>query len=780
MWVEKYRPTRLDEILDQENVVSRLKAIVKRPEEMPHLLFAGAPGTGKTTAALCLAREILGESWKDYTLELNASNERGIDTVRDRIKNFASYIDRREGIPYRILLLDESDAMCLDPTTKVTVGTIDNLDEKSLEELQVECRENFFDLPTWNVSARRFENDRGKIVPSGSAELFEVTFDNGKIVLASAEHPFFQIHGLLTNVVKTKDLIPGETEIADFGNRLLHCFACKRIFYRQYPSEIYEHYFCSTICRNIYFGSFSKNRTKEEWLEINQKSVIALRQKGTLQTAEYRRKRSEIALRLIREGKIGQFKFKFKKGEGYWAGKKLSPEHKQSIGEGTKRFFKQNPDAKKEISRKVKLSLQDENRGYRKLARSGYFKVQSKRAFLASVEYWKTNRFRSKLEQQMAGLLDSWNIAYEREHVILYSDKGNPYSLVIDFVIKDKIALFVQGCWWHVCPTCNVEAKYEKQRQNLRKDLKHFSELESKGYKVVLVWEHELKSETKVKENVLPRIFETVGISGMPSISVKHSKVVSVRSIGTRNVLNISVQNNRNFFLANGILTHNTNDAQTALRRIMEESSRTTRFILTANYSTNIIEPIQSRCAVFRFSRHAEKAVVDYLESICKKEGLTHEREALAIIYDATEGDMRHALNMLQAASVLGRIDAESVKRVSGISGRAKVAEVIETALEGDFEEARLMMIRLLQVEGISEHDFIKFANETISKSKEYASSIDAIKATAEADYRLLEGSNPEIQLSAYLAELASIGRKNPKKSRASKKQDDEPDQSKL
>ncbi len=312
MWVEKYRPQRLSEIFDQEQVVLRLKAIVKRPNEMPHLLFAGPPGTGKTTTALCLAYEIMGEFWRDYTLELNASNERGIDTVRERIKNFASYSDRREGIPFRIVLLDESDAM--------------------------------------------------------------------------------------------------------------------------------------------------------------------------------------------------------------------------------------------------------------------------------------------------------------------------------------------------------------------------------------------------------------------------------------------------------------TSDAQTALRRIMEESSRTTRFILTANYSSNIIEPIQSRCAIFRFSRLSEPDVVAYLGEICKKEGVKFDKQGLQKIYEATEGDIRHALNMLQAASTLGDISSESVNKVAGLSGKSKVAEVLEMAFAGDFQEARNKMIELLQVSGMSEHDFIKFANEALMRSG-YASSIEAIEATAETDYRLLQGSNPDIQLSAYLATLAKIGK---------------------
>ncbi|MDA4130996.1 MAG: replication factor C small subunit, partial [Thaumarchaeota archaeon] len=160
------------------------------------------------------------------------------------------------------------------------------------------------------------------------------------------------------------------------------------------------------------------------------------------------------------------------------------------------------------------------------------------------------------------------------------------------------------------------------------------------------------------------------------------------------------------------------------------------------------------------FSRLSQDDVVKYLEIVCKKEGLKFVKPALTSIYQTTEGDLRHALNMLQAASSLGDISMENINKVTGISGRAKVGEVIEVALEGDFSSARTKMIELLQVNGISEHDFIKYANDYLSKSK-FAESYGALEATAEADYRLLQGANPDIQLSAYLAQLAKIGKQS-------------------
>lgn len=109
LWVEKYRPTKLDDIIGQDQVVSRIRSYI-REKNIPHMLFAGPPGTGKTTSAMVVARELFGDSWRENFLELNASDDRGIKIVRDTIKDYCRILPNNP-LGFKILFLDEADYM---------------------------------------------------------------------------------------------------------------------------------------------------------------------------------------------------------------------------------------------------------------------------------------------------------------------------------------------------------------------------------------------------------------------------------------------------------------------------------------------------------------------------------------------------------------------------------------------------------------------------------------------------------------------------------------------
>lgn len=201
-----------------------------------------------------------------------------------------------------------------------------------------------------------------------------------------------------------------------------------------------------------------------------------------------------------------------------------------------------------------------------------------------------------------------------------------------------------------------------------------------------------------------------------------------------------------------------TSDAQTALRRIIEDTAAHCRFIMIANNISKIIEPLQSRCAVFKFTRISEEEVIDYLEEICKKEKLKYTKDGLKTLYSHSEGDMRHSINMLQAAASLGTINDDNVKLSAGLSKTSDVGEVLKLALAGKLTEARNKMVELIKVYGMSESDFLKYLNEECYKIKTGNLS-EILESIAKYDYRLVIGANPEIQISALLAELGKIGK---------------------
>ena len=109
LWAEKYRPKKLAEIINQKHIVERVKAFVSN-RNVPHMLFAGPAGCGKTTLGLCIAHELYGKEWRANVLEKNSSDERGIDVIRGDIKNFARTKPMGD-VPYKIIILDEADAL---------------------------------------------------------------------------------------------------------------------------------------------------------------------------------------------------------------------------------------------------------------------------------------------------------------------------------------------------------------------------------------------------------------------------------------------------------------------------------------------------------------------------------------------------------------------------------------------------------------------------------------------------------------------------------------------
>jgi len=201
-----------------------------------------------------------------------------------------------------------------------------------------------------------------------------------------------------------------------------------------------------------------------------------------------------------------------------------------------------------------------------------------------------------------------------------------------------------------------------------------------------------------------------------------------------------------------------TSDAQTALRRIIEDTAKFCRFILIANNISKIISPIQSRCAVFKFTAIPEENTISRLKLIAKKEKIKTDDKGLKAISEYSGGDLRHAINLMQAVASLGNISEANVKASAGLTKTTDVGDVLKLALDGKLANARNKMIELIKVYGMSESDFLKYINSAVFSTKNDKMS-EIIEIIAKYDYRILVGSNPEIQLSAMLAELGKLGK---------------------
>jgi len=199
-----------------------------------------------------------------------------------------------------------------------------------------------------------------------------------------------------------------------------------------------------------------------------------------------------------------------------------------------------------------------------------------------------------------------------------------------------------------------------------------------------------------------------------------------------------------------------TPEAQNALRRTMEMFAGNTRFILSCNYSSKIIEPLQSRCAVFRFRPLAEEDVTGLLSHIAKKEGVHVDDGALKALIYVSEGDMRKAVNALQGASASAKkVTADIVYSTSSRARPEEVRQMLECALKGDFLAAREKLDRVMLDYGMSGEDvMLQMYKEITGLAISDKMKVSLVDKIGEYNFRLVEGANERIQLEALLAQI--------------------------
>lgn len=203
-----------------------------------------------------------------------------------------------------------------------------------------------------------------------------------------------------------------------------------------------------------------------------------------------------------------------------------------------------------------------------------------------------------------------------------------------------------------------------------------------------------------------------------------------------------------------------TSDAQSALRRTMEKYTSTCRFILSCNYSSKIIEPIQSRCAVYRFKPISSAAVEERLRHIAQVEGVNLTEDGMEAIKYIASGDMRRAINALQAAAMLDKtVNMDAIYKTTATAKPEEVVELIKLGLEGHFMKARAKLDYLLIEQGLSGEDIIgQIYRAIFDITIPDRLKVDLIDRIGEIDFRIAEGANERIQLEALIAHFTVCG----------------------
>ena len=555
IWIEKYRPQTLEDIHGQEEIVERLQSYIDQ-DDVPHLLFSGPAGVGKTSASTAIAREIYGEdNWRGNFLELNASDQRGIDVVRDRIKGFAR---SSFGGDFRIVFLDEADSLCVPPGTEVITGYPSKPEIKPIEEVSADGEP----VPSIDFETNEIQSDEGNLVDSGVADFFEMELNDGRTMLASPTHPFFVVgdDGRLVER-ELRELSPGD-EIADFRDEIgvSRCEICDTWTAGR---------FCSLECKNEGHSQEMRGEGNPmygvEWSDERREKIVEALSDGRFageNNPNYGGDFHGIHVMEMDEETVEQFRktiSEMRSGTPWeeWVVDADPDEVKADIGTATAEWWRSLDDDEREAV--IKKSV--ENCDYPVCDISGDKNPMRDPEIAAKVSEALRGHeptgpvvrhseelghlVRSEWEYEVGKKLLDAGIEYEYEPAFELSES----VYYPDFLVGDTV----------------IEVKGVAKLWGRTGKVKEFLETYGDEYTFVVVGDGELPHHEHYEKDE----FEAAALTDGGLRSVRTAEISRIEYSHRGKAYNISMEGTPNFMLANGILTHNTDDAQSALRRTM-------------------------------------------------------------------------------------------------------------------------------------------------------------------------------------------------------------------
>lgn len=659
LWVEKYRPESLEDIVGHESVVTRLKSYEDDPE-MPHMLFAGKQGIGKTACITALAKGIYGDDWRNNFMEINASDDRGIDVIRDDVKSRA--IQGSTGdYPFQIIFLDEADSLCVPPGTPVTTGYPTDLEVKPIEEVS----EDGEPIPSVDFDTNEVQSDKGRLVDSGIADFFRVTLTDGREVVASPKHPFFVVNDNQELVEKElRELSPGD-EIADYKNPIgvSRCESC--------GVWTGNSRFCSVDCKD-------EGHSEEVSGEGNPMYGREGWNRGLTK---------EDHPRVAAQANTGE-------DNGNWNGE----------FRGT--HWAEDPELKEKVVER--LSELREGTDYVELFGDNAREERKKRG-KGDGDYLNYRYHLRNKEQVRCEICGDMVKVGRHDGIYVHHIDGDCHNNDPDNLMN-------------VCPWCHNFICHDR-------------------------W-----SDLEEGRKVNPKRPESDG----GRVNVETAVVDSIEYDHRGKAYNITMEDTPNFALGNGILTHNTNDAQSAFRRTMEQYSDVTRFILSCNYPSQIIDPIQSRCATFRLSPLSDDEITDVIENVVEQEGLEVEDEVVDALIKESRGDARTAIMTLQQCSMDGKVTMEDVETMVGVVDYSQVYDIMRMAFTGKLDDAMSELDQDILKEGVDDGTLANAFLYVIKKQDSLPVHAKAkmISQLADVEYRVRQGANRNVQWHSLLSEM--------------------------